>query len=273
MVSLGLRLGVDTSVWVPDPDAMSYVSRVQAAGATVDGAQLSALDTFYKSAKADSYYTSLKRLYLPIWEVAAANAICMISGTSGTFNGSVTHAAGYVQGNGSTGYFDIGATLDSLTTTTSSGFIVLNTLADAAGDRAMFGAFDGVSSTRVYDGIGAGIRYFDFTNATGGRQSSATNLRDTGVCSFHVTGTTQRSRTRKTSGITYSASETVGSLSAIPTVNLFFMAQNSNGPAALFTAGRFGVFSVADGMSDAVDASCTLALKTLWETCTGLTLP
>jgi len=88
-----------------DPSAKGYIDAVTAAGATVTSAQRGYINNFYKSAKAD-YYTSLKRLYLPIWGVAAANAIDMIGLTSGTFVGGVTHASGYITGNGTTGYFN-----------------------------------------------------------------------------------------------------------------------------------------------------------------------
>lgn len=76
---------------------------------TLTKVKLDALDTFIRTGKSDGWYSSIKRMYLPIWAAAAPNAICMTSLTSGTFNGTVTHAAGYVQGDGSTGYFDPGA--------------------------------------------------------------------------------------------------------------------------------------------------------------------
>jgi hypothetical protein len=89
-----------------DPDARAYIAAVETAGGTVSATQRTAVSDFYRAGKSAGWYSSIKRLYLPIWAAAAPNAIDMIGLTSGTFNGTVTHSAGYVQGNGSTGYFE-----------------------------------------------------------------------------------------------------------------------------------------------------------------------
>jgi len=53
-----------------------------------------------------------------------------------------------------------------------------------------------------------------------------------------------------------------------PTVELFAMRSNFAG-----NDGRFGLFGASLGLTTAQDDAFTLALKNLWETCTGLTLP
>jgi len=88
-----------------DPNAKSYIDAVVAAGATVTPTQRNAINAFVKSEKANSRWTMQKRLYLPIWGVAAPNAIDMVGLTSGSFVGGVTHTAGYVTSNGTSGHF------------------------------------------------------------------------------------------------------------------------------------------------------------------------
>jgi hypothetical protein len=86
-----------------DPDARAYIAAVETAGGTVSATQRTAVSDFYRAGKSAGWYSSIKRLYLPIWASAAPNAIDMIGLTSGTFIGTVTHAAGYAQGDGTTG--------------------------------------------------------------------------------------------------------------------------------------------------------------------------
>ena len=45
-----------------DPSAKAYINAVVAAGATVSGAQRTAINNFYKTGKSDGWYSSLKRL-------------------------------------------------------------------------------------------------------------------------------------------------------------------------------------------------------------------
>jgi hypothetical protein len=51
------------------------------------------------------------------------------------------------------------------------------------------------------------------------------------------------------------------------------MAQNLVGSPSSISTTEFGAFMFGTGITSAQDALCTAALKTLWETCTGLTLP
>jgi len=79
-----------------DSDAEAYVAAIETEGVAPTDDQKEAIDTFFVNAKSSGYYTALYRLYLPIWGAAAPNAKCLVSLTSGTFTGSFTHASGYV---------------------------------------------------------------------------------------------------------------------------------------------------------------------------------
>jgi hypothetical protein len=90
-----------------DPDAKAYIAAVETAGATVNATQKAAINTFVKTGKSDGWYSSIKRMYLPIWASAAPNAIDMIGLTSGTFNGTVTHSGGVCAGGWKHGVFSL----------------------------------------------------------------------------------------------------------------------------------------------------------------------
>ena len=60
---------------------------------------------------------------------------------------------------------------------------------------------------------------------------------------------------------------------AITTQNIYGLAINSFGSASGYTDSEIGALYVGLGLSDGNVSSFTLALKNLWETATGLTLP
>ena len=258
-----------------DADAAAYVAAVVAAGGTVSGAQATAINDFYVSAKADSYYTSLKRLYLPIWGVAAANAIDMIGLTSGTFVGGVTHAAGYVQGNGSTGYFSLGVTGIAAGLTNASGLICALVKQAPSGvgfaamissqttpsDRTQLYVSGNSSGNAVETGQGVGT----FAAHVGTR---ATNL---GIyVSTRESTTSLKLYSRKTSGFTLHDTEVFDNSSGSACANTL-TAMASSG-TSIFSDAQFGALGIGLGINLTHTTSFTLALKNLWETTTGLTL-
>jgi hypothetical protein len=114
----GYRFIGDTISAPAGPDA-AYIAALTAAGATVTAPQQAAISTFISDEIAAGRWDGIKRLYFPVWGVAAANAICMKSLTSCTFNGAVTHGAGYIQG-GDGKNITLGTTLAELGLSASS---------------------------------------------------------------------------------------------------------------------------------------------------------
>ena len=104
-----------------DADAQAIIDALTTAGATITSEQRAIIDAFYVSNRASGALALLKNLRMPIWGSAAPNAIDWITLASGTWVGGVTHAAGYMQGNGTTGYLDTGADPSALGLTTTSG--------------------------------------------------------------------------------------------------------------------------------------------------------
>ena len=259
-----------------DADAKAYIDAVVAGGGTVSGTQRNAINTFYKTGKSDGWYSSLKRLYLPIWAIAAPNAICMTSLTSGTFNGTVTHAAGYVQGDGTTGYFSLNASLGTLALTASSGYMFsLVTQASTLGFRGLIGRSSGASTVATLLSNNAS-QIFRYNNASTGAVtgvSAGTGIisasREGGVRAIYRRITASRSALISTAGADAGSPPTGG--------NVFALGLNGNAGTGdtLNDASnaRCGAYGIGLGITNAQDTAFTLALKNLWETTTGLTLP
>ena len=253
-----------------DADAAAYIAAVESAlSSSISGDQKNAINDFIKTGKSDGWYSSIKRLYLPIWADAAANAIDMISLTSGTFpvpSGVDNSNVGYVQGDGSTGYFEASGTFSGDGLTTSNGMMFLarkNIPANTTG--AIGGTSPG--RTLILPQLGGKMRSDWGDNTTNFWTSTGTNDNIAGVFTttrnetsiIHAirtsTGVSRQSANRPVTGAIYSGDVKVMSI------------------AAFFDTAHYLAFGWGAAMSDARTDSFTLALKDLWETASGLTLP
>jgi hypothetical protein len=260
-----------------DADAAAYINAVVAAGATATSTQRRAINDFYKTGKSQGWYGQLKRLYLPIWGVAAPNAIDTISLLSGTFSGGITHSSGYVSTDATTGYFSFDLAPDSLGLTTSSGSIycLVTSTAEIGGAAHLCGVQDSSNNSRVaMTGGGPGIRAIRVFSAVGVSYAE-TDGRSVLVAS-KTTTTTNSAYKRTSSGFVTTVNEAASGTAVVGTTQpLVVMASNNNGAVGIFspTAFQFGAYGMGLGLTAAQAESLTLALKALWETATGLTLP
>jgi hypothetical protein len=257
-----------------DADAAAYVTRLLNTGTSITPAQISALDTFFLTGKSEGWYSALKRMYLPIWAAAGPNAIDMIGGTSGTYSGTVTHASGYVQGNGSTGVFDSVTDLVTLGLTTSSASLFYGAYSEPTANSDFYmGAL--TASPVAYAGAfrhdsGGGERYIGFVS----------NIYGSGTIDYAggPLGVSVMTRTSTGSfGVYKNGGVTVGTDSysgvAVPALSAMFMARNRYGVSSSHADGKMYCFGVGLGLSETEAKSLANATQTLWETCTGLTLP
>lgn len=280
-MNLSLSNMLSSSASGLDPDAKGYIDAVVTAGGTVSGTQKNAINTFVKTGKADGWYSSLKRLYLPIWAAAAPNAIDMIGLTSGTFTGTVTHTAGYVTSDGTTGHFlaDVspggaGLTLDG------SGAFALYTGASSltlVNIQSYFGAQAASNGTRFrLSGGNAEASRFSFFGPNNPSSSLVSTSGDQRGVQFlgRDTSTNRFVILRQTSTlISLNSSNTSSTLnSSIP---MCWLAHNNNGAVSNYVANtaRLGCAGMAEGLSQTDAEAVTSAIKTLWEVTTGLTLP
>jgi hypothetical protein len=261
-----------------DPDAKAYINAVVAAGATVNSTQRNAINNFYKTGKSDGWYSSLKRMYLPIWGVAAPNAIDMIGLGSGTFNGTVTHASGYVQGDGLTGYFDTASRFDTLGFTVETGYqfglIYSGTLAALA---QIQGAGIAVNNKQTVLGQATSLGRARLRHSGTGTGSIEAITTVNGIISGSRT-VGNRSLYRRGSTRSVLISTSGGDSGTIPESNVYALAWNNSdsvggsNPSA-FSNVQLGSYGFGLGLTDSQDSAFTLTLKTLWETCTSLSLP
>jgi hypothetical protein len=83
--------------WVSDHDAAAYLAAVQAAGVVTTQTQANAVTAFIMAEKAGGRWPLHKRIFLPVWGNAAANAIDMVTRAVGVWSGMLIHAPGYVE--------------------------------------------------------------------------------------------------------------------------------------------------------------------------------
>ena len=270
---------LSSSVSGLDPDAKGYIDAVETAGATINATQKAAINTFVKTGKSDGWYSSIKRMYLPIWASAAPNAICMTSLTSGTFNGTVTHSAGYVQGDGSTGYFDLGVSPPTMGITNTSGFVgsLIKTTDSVPGINFPIGARNsaniGQVSAHQFNSATEAIGWVGRSTA-GDFSASLTVSAVDGILLSNRNGDGLKLVQRKSSGVSRSSANTSVAANAITPFNFYGLGVNSNGSLTNATDMEIGSLFAGTGITTDVGVDAfTLALKNLWETCTGLTLP
>lgn len=255
-----------------DPDAAAYITSVKNAGASVSKTQEDAIVDFIETGKSDGWFSSLKRLYFPIWSSVAPNAIDMISRSSGTFTaGGITHAAGYVQGDGSTGYFDFGTRMatDGLTFDNGLLFSLCKQGPSIAG--SYLGTISGANAQLIRS-VGTTVIQGRYTG-NGTSLSAGNNM--TGILTFCSQASNLRSFRRRSStgAVSLATSSTETASFSLANANCYAMARNSVGTMQEPSNAQFGSFGYSLKMTDAQTDQFSLALKTLWETSTSLTLP
>lgn len=262
-----------------NPTAAAYINAVTDAGASVTATQRQAINTFIKTGISEGWGANIRRLYLPIWGLAAPNAIDLITTTSGTFVGGVTHGDGFVQGNGSTGYFNTGATQGACSISASSGYYFALLKQAATGSfRAMLGTSAGATMSMILTAPSTSqIQADHYGNTTGRLFSSSTT--PNGIISFSRFGGDRTIWRRSSSSRTAIAGPTAGAdVGSNGNANIFALASNNSvvsggqSPVGLSNA-QLGAVCLGVGVSNDDDSKITSAAKTLWETCTGLSLP
>lgn len=256
-----------------DPDAKLYIDAIVSAGATVTSSQRRAISNFIKGEKIASRWALLRRLYLPIWSIASPNAICMKSLASGTFNGTVTHAPGYVLSNTTTGYMNTNVGIVTLGLSLNSyHFAGLYKASSAQTNSYLFGSQSSSNSNRLF--TSGNLMTGDLSSPTLGRVTGAVPSADRiGIFTFGGSTSNRFLKQRKTSGVVTLGATTTTNNVTPNNNNVFFLANNLNGTPNGFCGEQIGAFSIGLEMTDSQDTGYTLALKTLWEACTGFTLP
>jgi len=278
---LGLRMGLNSRHGGGsnmDPTAKSYINAVVAAGATITPTQRTAIDAFVKAEKAASRWTMQKRLFFPIWGAASPNAIDMVDLTSGSFVGGVTHTAGYVTSDGTSGHFlsDVspggaGCTLNG------AGTYALYTASDSLNlstSARFFGSQDSNFLSRVSVG-GRGTNRFITIGPNSNGFFAPFSIGDQRGIQFLGRNSSANRFFFLRSATLLTDLQTDASVALNSTAPMCWLANNNNGIIGSYVtnSARLVVAGMTEGMSQANAEAFTINLKTLWETCTGLTLP
>lgn len=258
-----------------DSSAFSYISEIESL-VPVSDAQKAAINAFFVTEKENGRWNNIKRLYLPGWNNVEANSIDLVSLNSGGFSGTMTHLSGCVQGGG--GYFNSFTDITSEGLTSSDAyFVALTVEGQASGFAHLMGVGPDdpmVSDMFSINNAQVNVRFSTNASALEGLSSPE------GIISFSRKSGVRTIYKRTTSGRSILATATnadAGSIS--PSDFIFFNINVDSVPGGvspgIFTPnhGKMGAYGFGLGFSDADDAAFTQSLKTLWESCFGLTLP
>ena len=282
-VSQSVSQDVSQSVSDPftglDPDASAYLALLRGDGVSVSGAQQTAINDFFVSGKGEGWYSDLKRIYLPIWGAAGPNARCLVSGTSGTFNGPMTHGSGFVTGNGSSTYFDVGATPSAMGIANGDAFLMRGIHASPAGGlHSGFGVAENSNASSLAmlnfasTHASAGTTYFRQPDGASQVQITGQGSEYRGIYIGSSTATNARFLLRRRSGGTTVVSNTTLATTAIKDLSPYCMARRLTAGLNTPSPGSEFAWAFGTGMTQAQAEDFTAALETMWENCTGLTL-
>ncbi len=264
-----------------ETDFSAYIALLEGDGVSLTSEQKTAIEAFYTTGKADGWYLKLKRFYLPIWGAAAPNARCLVSGTSGTFQGEFAYATGYAH-----------PTAASSANRFNTGFKLLDelTIEDAC---LMALAYDDVpprdrainASNKTIIGSGSftsnSVR-INTTNSALKPQAVFPGVYESTLPTFGSHGVLLSTRrdggttlSRRTSSA-FDDDTTTGALTGTFNNNFpivgFGSASSSTGAGGQATNSKAGAFGISASLDATDRAAYTLAVKNLWETCSGLTL-
>jgi len=263
-----------------DPDARAYIAAVEAVlpGNSIETALPNAsnpkriISDFVKAEKAASRWSLHKRIFLPIYNNVAASAIDMVSLTSGTFqglSGSVTHAAGYVQGDGLSGYFSFGvnASTVGLTINDHSEFALIKQANTASAYSAIIAngsATAGVSTAiQLLSNASKNIEFFGASSVVGPLAVS------TGIFVGSRTGVTSQSIYGRSGG-SFSKVDGTASTAGNTLSTANFEAMRRGAVSPLYSTAQLGGYGLSLGMSEANASAYISNLETLYESLTSI---
>jgi hypothetical protein len=269
------------------PEA-AYVAALTAAGATVTAPQQAAISTFMSGEIAAGRWNGHKRIHFPVWGLAAANAICMKSLTSGTFTGAFLHTSRGAKSNAPYGsYFKTaGQFLAPLGISKSSyhisymatdnmdnnyaytGYLMQGVLAGGEQDVVLTNAYAYNDGNDVeYAGVNIVI-------AGSGVEIVCSNYGvvtdPMGIISCNGNGSAQYVKHRNVLGVSTKSTSSVSQSGELSGVSLTFMGSQYG---ETVTPATCGLLTLGTHMTTEQDSLFTAAAKTLWENVTGQSLP
>jgi hypothetical protein len=199
--------------------------------------------------KANSLWTGMQAIY-PM--VGASSQACSqnlkSSSFTGTFNGGWTFTSNGVNGNGTTGYVDLGIKPNQMTQNSiHMSVYIRNTF---SGNEVYIGSLDGVSSCYISNGDYHGLNTTDVP-AFGAINGLTGLINSTRIASNQFK--LFRNSTLRA---------TLSTISLAPNANnLYLAARNQGGSIAFYNRSQFAFVSVGQGLSDAESSNLYTAVQ------------
>jgi len=280
---LGLRMGLNSKQVggsALDADARAYIAAVEAVlpGNSIETALPNAINPkrivsdFIKAEKAASRWALHKWLNLTIFNNSAASSIDMVARNVGQFPLSgVNHAAGYVQGDGSSGYFDTLINWDTFATVDDATIGTINLTGNGSPNMTSIGVgATGATAISVASQNSGVIPTTTWAGANIIRGAIGTN----GIQMASRSGGVTRMIRRSASGITEytNAAALTGSVLNAP-ITMMARRFATGANFTQYSNAQIGGGIISLGMDSTQLADYSLSLKSLYESLTGLSLP
>ena len=283
--------GSDTAstadVAIIEADALAWIEAEEAAGATFNASQKSAISVFYATQKASGVWAKMRFLY-PTWFGAEArNAIDMVEQRIALFPNGMSHSAGYIQGTGANQYMDTQYAItgaNPITNLCTMGVLCLQAQTSDVPNRGTIMMTNNNPTTdtiALAHGSAVSGPTFTRTGNASAVDGGLTPANQTGFLIGSQTGNgsdTFLAARRNTAGYTLLNDISANNVTSSSLKSIICLVKYQNNSDVLNSAhyntlGRYGCFFLADGLNSSEISSFTLALKTLYETLTGLTIP
>lgn len=281
MIHIGIGLGIPYcsnagGLSQFNPIAVARINAIYAAGGSCPVGQATAtslLSDFINAEQSAGRWANHRRIFIPGWGNAAANAIDIVSGNSGTFTVSgVTHGLGFVRSDGSTGRFlmDTDPTTLGLVDGSASLWRLVRTAHTSTAYNVPMGVTQTMPSARRplrFERVSG-----NSTFGTGANITAAT----AGVGIFFGSETATNSRyfrLRTSSGVTSLGTNTSTQTGGFPTIAMSVMSSRNDSNFASFTNAELGAYGIGLGLTTTQADGFTANLRTLWEGLFQLSLP
>lgn len=239
-----------------DADVAAFISATGISDPTIEAA----LETLVTSLKTDGIWTKCIAIY-PFVGGDATKHSYNLKNTANhqiTWNGTVTHNANGITGNGSSGYGDLNITPSThLTEDDTHISLYCRTAAETGTQRDIGCLSDG--GTRFFAMLlSRGGSFQAFAYNTGTSNLSVSNANADGFYIATRRGNTDFEGYKNGSSI---ATNTNADGSSRPTVDMYICARNVDGTAGSFTNRNYAFCSVGSGLTDTEAADFTTAIE------------
>ena len=245
-----------------DIDALSYITRVQAAGRSLSTAEKGYINTLFLGLKSDGLYTIIYDAGLPIWGSAAPSLITLKGVSTSTAVASPTFGSTGVSFNGTTQYINTGMAPNVVISSLSSSHLSYYSQTNVTEDKNDIGSSSGTNRFQMYVLATTGGQIIRSYTST----SQVASARGGTAAGFAIGSRTSSTDLRAfwngtQTGSTYTTS--VGG--ARPTQAIYVGAENDDGVAVFFSTKTCSFWSVGAGLNTTQAANFTTRIETFMD--------